>query len=153
MSKSTPQHIPRPVWHIPNSHQIELATQLVHQYLDMSCSKMQQLCKADTGSDARTMEERDILRQCLLCIEGILSGARTSLPDFVSDYQQLNTGRDAVFLALEGEAGAPLDLQGTRESVAAALLAAFDWVNEHDTDSLKVSWCLKALSVVTCHVK
>ncbi len=142
ISKNTPSSIARPLWHIPTAKQVELVTHLVLRYLEAPCAKIMDLCSAKsvTGADARTIENRDMLRQWLLCIEGIFGGVRTSLPDFESESQQhqVQGDRDAVFLSLEGEAGVPLDLKGTREKVASALLMAYSWISEHDTDSLKV---------------
>ena len=113
-----------------------------------------QLCTTPDEIGTKSIMRREQLRQHILSIEGALDGLRTCLPDFTIPIHHENDRREdvSVSLVLAGSVGIKLDFPGLREKIAHALLAAFNWVDDHDVDTVKVcSSALPAIGRVPAH--
>eukprot|EP00873_Tetraselmis_striata_P045158 jgi/Tetstr1/465422/TSEL_010106.t1 len=130
---------PRPAWHLPSAAELKCAEGLVDKYLHAPLGELQALRGGEAGgpAPARSKAEKDELRRRLVAVEAVLHGVRTSMPDF--DWGPAQGGAaGAAPLRVVGELGARLPLlAGAREKLASALLRAFEWTNEQDSDSLK----------------
>lgn len=136
VSRTSPGLAPSPTWHIPSAEEVRLAEQIVRKYVQGYSTSVTELCKCSNAKgEVRCSGERERLRQLLLGIEGVLIGARSCLPDFDTCADH---GSDGMSLVLEGGIGTTLDFPNIRAELADALLLAYKWVNEHDSDSIKV---------------
>ncbi|KAK9818405.1 hypothetical protein WJX72_012161 [[Myrmecia] bisecta] len=130
-------------WHIPDAAEIAFAEAILHAHLEAPARELLAICRGQSAASENAnggASGKDVVRGLLLRIEGVLNGARTSIPDFAA--VKPATG---VPLHIAGQVGATVGTPATRELVAQALKAACDAITQ-DPDSLHL--LIRAIDVL-----